>query len=256
MIHMRQSRARTRIFPSRSSGTKAKGHSPAQFEGESGTLVLKTLINESNAKLLATKYIQEISRKEEELILESIDEYYEPFFLISAKYSVDYFKPRDFKIKVDENVREVVIYGKSHGVEKKRGGIVGIVKGRRQISLQGEEHIVLDTRTSTGFNMMGKEIPPAVVPHGQSEKNPEILKGFEFKKRISRITHDNAMNVVRRRISRRPSESKSRIISEIFEIYEDQEVFSPVYEARFRDVSSGHLRIARIDGLTGKLLSS
>jgi len=160
MIHMRQSRAQTGIFPSRSSGTKAKGHSQAQFE--SGSLVLKTLIIESNAKLLATKYIQEISRKEEELILESIDKYYEPFFLISAKYSVDYFRPRDFKIKVDENVREVVIYGKSHGVEKKRGGIVGIVKGRRQISLQGEEHIVLDTRTSTGFNMMGKEIPPRV----------------------------------------------------------------------------------------------
>ena len=65
---------------------------------------------------------------------------------------------------------------------------------------------------------------------------------------------DEIVNIVRERVAKRPA-NIGRISQEIFEVNEYEVVYTPIYEARCRNLKTGEIKIIPLSGVTGEMLS-
>lgn len=225
-------------------------------------IVYKSRVDPTIVKLTAEKMKYKLfakfgfsKRRSEEIRVVSVDKYYEPYILIDAKYSVQYFKKRVYTLDVDPETEEVKILGESYKpeIEASRSGEAGephkVIRLEAQLwsSYQDKAYLVLDKE--------GQEIPPDQVPAAPSEDHPEkILKEFSKKTGMVQVSPRKEIEMVKARIVKRPSDI-AKIEDEIFQISEHAVIYSPIYEITFRNVRTGEERLVKIDGVSAKIIS-
>ena len=225
-------------------------------------IVYKSRVDPTIVKLTAEKMKYKLfpkfsfsKHRSEEIRVVSVDKYYEPYILIDAKYNVQYFKKRVYKLGVDAETEEVKILGKSYKpeVEPSPPGEAGeshkVIKVEAEMwsSYQDKAYLVLDRE--------GREIPPHQVPAAPSEDHPEkILKEFSKKTGMVQLSPRKEIEMVKARIVKRPSDV-DKIEDELFQISEHAVIYSPIYEITFRNVRTAEDRLVKIDGVSAKIIS-
>jgi len=225
-------------------------------------IVYKSRVDPTIVKLTAEKMKYKLfakfgfsKRRSEEIRVVSVDKYYEPYILIDAKYSIQYFKKRVYTLDVDPETEEAKILGESYKpeIEASPSGEAGeprkVIRLEAQLwsSYQDKAYLVLDRE--------GKEIPPDQVPAAPSEDHPEkILKEFSKKTGRVQVSPRKEIEMVKARIVKRPSDI-AKIEDEMFQISEHAVIYSPIYEITFRNVRTGEERLVKIDGVSAKIIS-
>ena len=225
-------------------------------------IVYKSRVDPTIVKLTAEKMKYKLfakfgfsKRRSEEIRVVSVDKYYEPYILIDAKYSVQYFKKRVYTLDVDPETEEVKILGESYKpeIEASRSGEAG--EPRKAIRLEAQLWSSYQDKAYLVLDKEGKEIPPDQVPAAPSEDHPEkILKEFSKKTGRVQVSPRKEIEMVKARIVKRPSDI-AKIEDEIFQISEHAVIYSPIYEITFRNVETCEERLVKIDGVSAKIIS-
>lgn len=181
----------------------------------------------------------------EEIQFVSIDKYYEPYIVISARYFIDYFRKCIHKFKVDKKVSEVILL--NHRL-KPTQPTDSYEKGYMEVKLDGEERLIYDVKTSLILDRLGHEVTANSLSSAPSERNPKkILK----KHRAEEIPPDADLKIIRSKIHKRP-EDASRIVKELFEVSERTVIYTPRFRIVYKNVKTGSNRILEIDGVTSE----
>jgi len=225
-------------------------------------IVYKSRVDPTIVKLTAEKMKYKLFAKfgfskhrSEEIRVVSVDKYYEPYILIDAKYSIQYFKKRVYTLDVDAETEEVKILGETYKpeIEASRSGEAG--GPRKVISLEAELWSSYQDKAYLVLDKEGQEIPPDQVPAAPSEDHPEkILKEFSKKTGMVQVSPRKEVEMVKARIVKRPSDV-AKIEDEMFQISEHAVIYSPLYEITFRNVRTGEERLVKIDGVSAKIIS-
>jgi len=225
-------------------------------------IVYKSRVDPTIVKLTAEKMKYKLfakfgfsKRRSEEIRVVSVDKYYEPYILIDAKYSIQYFKKRVYTLDVDAETEEVKILGGTYKpeIEASRSGEAG--EPRKVISLEAELWSSYQDKAYLVLDKEGQEIPPDQVPAAPSEDHPEkILKEFSKKTGMVQVSPRKEVEMVKARLVKRPSDV-AKIEDEMFQISEHAVIYSPLYEITFRNVRTGEERLVKIDGVSAKIIS-
>jgi len=223
------------------------------------TIVYKTLVDPTVAKITGEKMKHELfvrlgflKPKPEEVQYVAVDKYYEPYIVVSGKYSINYYRRRIYTVEVDGDVREVVLLRQSfkpvppEKPAKKAGQVIRLV-GEEQLLYEDAAYLILDKK--------GREVTPKQVPEAPSEEEPEKILA-EFGEKIGKleIPADMEVGVIRSRIVRRPSEIE-RVVEELFEISERVIIYTPMYEVSFQNTKTGAVKMVKVDGITARAIS-
>jgi len=105
-------------------------------------IVYETRVDPEVTKLTAEKLKDQmftrfgfLKPKPDEIQIVSIEKYFEPYLLITGKYSVDYYRKCVYHIRVDEGVLEAVLLGKKLEPEASTDSTQN---GQKTIRLEGE----------------------------------------------------------------------------------------------------------------------
>jgi hypothetical protein len=225
-------------------------------------IVYKSRVDPTIVKLTAEKMKYKLfakfgfsKRRSEEIRVVSVDKYYEPYILIDAKYSIQYFKKRVYTLDVDPETEEVKILGESYKPEIEASRSGEVEEPRKVVRLEAEMWSSYHDKAYLVLDREGQEIPPDQVPAAPSEDHPEkILKEFSKKTGRVQISPRKEIEMVKARIVKRPSDI-AEIEDEMFQISEHAVIYSPIYEITFRNVRTGEERLVKIDGVSAKIIS-
>ena len=222
-------------------------------------IVYKSRVDPTIVKLTAEKMKYKLFSKfgfsksqSEDIRVVSIDKYYEPYILVDATYSVQYFEKKVYTLGVEPETEEVKISGESYkpGMEDNASG-----KSRRVIKLDAEMWSSYHDKAYLVFDREWHEIPPNQVPAAPSEDHPEkILEEFNKKAGAVQFSSQKEIELVKTRIVKRPS-GVAKIEDELFQVLEQAVIYSPIYEIVFRNVQTGEEKLVKIDGVTAKIIS-
>jgi len=183
--------------------------------------------------------------KPEEVICEAITLYYEQYIVARANYTIDYYRRKVYPIKVEETVKEAIIFDKTLQP-------TGQEKGGKQISLEAKERVTTSVPTYLCLDKTGREIDPKKMPSGLEEPDSQrILRDLGNKLR-SPVVISDIIGVIRGRTVKKPQDIE-RIVDEMFEVTELSAIYTPIYEARLRHLKTGVIKIVPISGITGKV---
>ncbi len=218
------------------------------------TIVYETLVHPAVIKIAADNLKDQLfakygflKAKPEEVTIASIDVYYEPYIVISGKYSIDYFRKHVWTLKVADEVSEVTLC-----LEKFKPTQVPDSSGKAYmgIKLEGEERVKNEIKASLALDKSGRDVSLKELPSAPSERNPEEVLA---KSGTKEVPADFDLSVLRTRIFKRPSEL-SWIVNELFEVNERTVIYAPRFRAVFKNVNTGKEKTAVFDGVTGKLI--
>jgi len=225
-------------------------------------IVYKSRVDPTIVKLTAEKMKYKLfakfgfsKRRSEEIRVVSVDKYYEPYILIDAKYSVQYFKKKVYTLGVDPETEEVKILGLSYKPEIETSSSEEAGKSHKVIRLEAEMWSSYQDKAYLVLDKEGQEIPPDQVPAAPSEDHPEkILREFSKKTGRVQVSPRKEIEMVKARIVKRPPDV-AKIEDEVFQISEHAVIYSPIYEITFRNVRTGEERLVKIDGVSAKIIS-
>jgi len=181
--------------------------------------------------------------KSEEIQFVSMEEYYEPYMVMSGRYFLDYYRKCTYTFRVDDAVNEVVLLGHKFVPE---GSVSG--KNTRAVKVVGEERLNNETKVFLVLDKDGRDIAVDKLPSAPSEKNPQkIFKEFG----ITEFAENADVNIIKQRIAKRPADV-SRIVEEVFEITERSVIYTPRFKLLFRNVKTGEEKILVLDGVTSE----
>lgn len=218
------------------------------------TIVYETLVSPAVIKIAAENLKDQLfakygflKAKPEEVTIASIDTYYEPYIVISGKYSVDYYRKHVWTLKVADEVSEVALC-----LEKLKPKQVTDSSGKAYMGIQlpGEERVKNEAKASLALDRSGRDVSLKELPSAPSERNPEEVL---LKSGTKEVPADLDLSVLRTRIFKRPSEL-SWIVNELFEVNERTLIYAPRFRVVFKNVNTGKEKTAVFDGVTGKLL--
>jgi hypothetical protein len=223
---------------------------------ERKTIVYRTLVDPTVARIAGEKLKNKLfvrfgffKPKPEEIQLVSIDKYYEPYILVSAKYTIDYYRTCAYMINVEEKVREVTLLNQKFKPEETKDASL---RGYKMIRLEGEENLLYEDKASIILNKSGREVPLEQLPSAPSEEQPEkMLAELGDKAKKLEIGPDADVDIIRSRIVKRPKDIK-RIVHELFEVDERVLIYTPIYEILLRNVKTGEEKAIEFDGVTSK----
>ena len=222
-------------------------------------IVYKSRVDPTIVKLTAEKMKHKLfaksnfaKKKSEEIRVVSVDKYYEPYVIVDAEYSVEYFKKKVYTLGVDSETESVKISGNSYEpqTEESESG-----ESRKVINLEAELWSSYRDKAYLAFDKEGNEISPDQVPSAPSEECPErILEEFNRNREFALASPEKGVELVRSKVVKRPSDA-STIKKELFLVSEHAMIYSPIYEITFRNVKSGEEKVVKIDGVTAKIIS-
>jgi hypothetical protein len=221
---------------------------------ERKTIVYETLVDPAVIRIAAENLKDQLFIKygflrpqPDEVTLVSVEKSYEPFIMITGKYSIDYYRKRTCTFKVDNAVSEVV-FGFGRFSSKQITDSSG--KTYRGIELPGEERLQNEAKATLTLDAFGREKSLKQLPSAPSEKNPEeIIAKLDGKQ----VPPDFELNALRNKIQKRPTDL-NWIESENFEVTERLVVYTPRFRAAYRHARTGRERAIEFDGVTGKLV--
>ena len=229
---------------------------------ESKIIVLKKQINEDTVQDIIEEKKTSVFRtllkkpKREDVHVHSIKLNYEAIYLISGKYSADFYRKSTHPIKVDYNVKEVVLgegvfpIRTKSGIEKAFSG----KRGKNKVDLELEEHVFIENEDSMYFDHHGREIKfPFQINSKTVENYPKrILKNNAANVKKPEITKKAALNKLSEKL-KRPLEPDVRDLNDEFVINEISEIYAPIFEARLIGPKK-KVGILRIDAVRKKIL--
>jgi len=221
-------------------------------------IVYKSRVDPTIVKLTAEKMKSKLFVKfgfskprPEEIRVVAVDKYYEPYVLVDAKYSIDYYKKRVYTLDVSNETEEVRILGETFKPETE---VSPTGESRKIIKLEVEECLSYEDKTYLILDKTGREVSPDQMPAAPSEDHPnKILKDFGKKAGKIKFSPRKGVEIVKSRIVKRPPDA-DRVENELFEISEHAVIYSPIYEITFRNVKTGDEKVIRIDGVTAKII--
>jgi len=221
-------------------------------------IVYKSCVDPTIIRLTAEKmkdklFVKSFSKpKPEEIRVVSVDKYYEPYVLVNAKYSIDYYKTKVHTLHVDEGTEQVKILGETFKPETVTDPTGEV---RKVIQLETKECLSYEDKANVILDKTGREIPVDQVPSAPSEDHPH-KKLKEVGKKAGKINFSpgKEIEMVKAGIVNRPPDAEN-IEKELFQISEHAVIYSPVYEITFRNAKTSDERIIKIDGVTAKIFS-
>lgn len=182
--------------------------------------------------------------KPKEIQLISIQKYYEPYSIISGRYSIDYYRKRTFSISVDKEVQEVVLLKKKLQPERSTDSS----HRTGTIELEGEERLKRNVKASLILDQSGEDVTLEKLPSAPSERHPKrILEEFGMEE----IAENVDLNALRSRIAPRPKDI-SRLVAELFEVDERAVIYTPRFKVQFKDLTTGKEKVVVFDGVTSE----
>ncbi len=194
--------------------------------------------------------------RHDEIECESVMLFYEPFVVAKARYFLDYYKKKTYQIRVGDEVSEVIVFDQILQPKIVKERVKGILKrSHKEIAFDVQERVIQQASAKIGLNRTGREIDHTRLPSAPAEPEPErFLKESGDKVRRFNVSPDKIVNIVRERVARRPPDI-GRIAKEVFEVTEYAVVYTPIYEARCRNLKTGEIKIIPLSGVTGEMLS-
>src|SRR3990170_6001448 len=213
------------------------------------TIVYETHIDPTVIRVAGEKIKHQLFMKyfffkprSEDIQFVSMEKYYQPYVVANGKYMIDHHRKCAYNIRVDEEVREVVLLDHKFLPERAPNRDINIIK------LQGEERIVNEAKAFYVLNKNGQDAVLNTVPSASSEKNPaEVIEQAG----IPELAPDADANFVRERLAKRPKDI-SRIVSEVFDVSERTVIYTPRFKLVFKNVMTGEQKVLELDGITSK----
>jgi len=215
---------------------------------ETKVIVLKKNIDDADAREIVDKKKTNVFRallkkpKPETVHLHSLKLNYEAVMMISGSYTADYYQKAIHPIKVDYNVKEVVL---GEGVfpirtKSKFQKALSSKKGKNKVDLQLEEHVFINEDGAIYFDHHGQEIKfPILAIHEKNVKKPEMTKNAAIKRITVKL--------------KKPIKTDVRDLKDEININEISEIYVPIYEARLIGPKK-KVGILRIDAVRKKIL--
>ncbi len=219
------------------------------------TIVYETLVDptvarvagEKNKGKLFRKYLFKLNRPEE-IEFVSIEKYYEPYVVVSGKYFIDYYRKCVYAIKLESEVKEVILLDRTFIPKSPLNSNVG----QQSISIEGEERLVKEARAFLVLDRNGEDSNVGGFPSAPSEKNPQALVE-SFK--MYEIPPTMDVDAIRKRIAQRPIEV-SRIVNEDFEIDERSVIYAPRFKLTYKCSKIDKQASLEFDGVTARLVTN
>lgn len=221
------------------------------------TIVYKTHVDPSTAKLICERekgklfaVMGFLRPKPEDVQLESLKKCYDPFITINGRYLIDYYRKRIYKLDVEGDVSELVIFNQ---VLKPKMPTKLRIKGR-EVELEAEQRIINDTSAYIVLDKKGQKVvlekfttaPAEVEPTKVLAEAGERVWGLE-------ISPDKAIEIFRSNVIKRPTDAE-RINRELFEVSECNLVYVPIYLATYKNVKTEDIKVIMVNGVTSTLL--
>jgi hypothetical protein len=185
--------------------------------------------------------------KPDEIQFVSIDKYYEPYMVVSGKYSIDYYRKCVYTVNVNKDVLEVILLG--HNFDSNQQMDLSAAD-HNTIKLEGEERLKIDAKASLILDRLGQDVTLEKLPSAPSEKNPKkTLAAFG----VEEIAPDTDLNMIRSRVVTRPKDI-NRLVTEIFEVDERAIIYTPRFKVTFRNTKTCEERTVEFDGVTAEKL--
>lgn len=227
-----------------------------QFRKESivsrKTIVYETRIDPSVIRIAGDKIKHQLftkfglfGPKPEEIQFVSVVKYYQPYIMVEGKYSIDYYRKNVYNVRVDQEVKEVVLLNNKFMPEQVEDS--SYYKYSR-IKLEGEERIVKKEKAYLILNDQGQETTLKGLPSAPSEKNPQEL--IE-KKGLKEFPQNIDVDFLQQRIAKRPN-NVNRIVGESFEVTERSIIYTPRYKLTYVNPKTGQEKTAEFDGVTSQ----
>ena len=221
---------------------------------ERRTIVYETRVDPTVIKVAGEKIKNQLftrfgflKPKPGEIQFVSVDKYYEPYMLISGRYSLDYYRKCGYTVVVNKDVLEVILLGKKFDFNQQTRLSAATNKTAK---LDGEERLKIDNEASLILDKSGQDVKLEKLPSAPSEKNPQkTLAKFG----VEEIAPDTDLSIIRSRLVTRPTDI-SRLVSEIFEVDERTVIYTPRFIVRFRNTKTGEERAVEFDGVTSEKL--
>ncbi len=229
---------------------------------ETKVIVLKKNIDDADAREIVDKKKTNVFRallkkpKPETVHLHSLKLNYEAVMMISGSYTADYYQKAIHPIKVDYNVKEVVL---GEGVfpirtKSKFQKALSSKKGKNKVDLQLEEHVFINEDGAIYFDHHGQEIKfPFKLDSKSIENYPtRILAIHEKNVKKPEMTKNAAIKRITVKL-KKPIKTDVRDLKDEININEISEVYVPIYEARLIGPKK-KVGILRIDAVRKKIL--
>lgn len=216
------------------------------------TIVYETLVDTTVIRVASEKLKLELftrfgllKPKPEEIQFVSIDKYYEPFIVVSGKYSIDYYRKCTYNIGVDDVVVEVILLDNKFVPHRPASSNS---KDCSTIRLEGEERIINQAKASFIFDKYGRDASLEKLPSAPSEKKPKkVITKFG----IEEIPQNTDVDYVRNKLFKRPNDIK-RVVSEIFEVGERVVIYVPRFRIVYKNAKTSEEKIMEFDGVTSE----
>ena len=194
--------------------------------------------------------------KREEVHFHSIKLNYEAILMVSGIYVANFFRKAIHPIKVDFNVKEVVLGDGVFPIRTKSGLHKALTgkKGKNKVDLELEEHVFIENEDTIYFDHHGKEInfPFKINPKSIENYPKRILSINPLNVKKPEISNKTAINILTKKLMK-PKEKDVRDLKEELTITEVSEVYIPIYEARLIGPNK-KVGLLRIDAVRNKVL--
>lgn len=222
-------------------------------------IVYKTLVDPSTVKLIGEKKRGKLfakmgflRQKPEDVQFESLEKFYDPFFILNGRYLIDYYRKRIYKLDVEEEVSEIVIFNQV--LKPKTPSLAKFRRKGKEVELKADQRIIKENSNYMVLDRKGREIKVEEFPPAPSEEEPEKVLA-EAGDRVWKleVSPERAIEIFRSKVVDRPQDVE-RINIELFEVSDRTIVYVPVYRATYRNVKTGEKKTILVNGITSKLV--
>ena len=211
---------------------------------------IKNIIDKNMIKTFSKMYF--IKPKANEIECEAIELCYDSFLIANTKYNIEYYQNKKYHIDLAENIAEVIIFDHSikpnDVTEKSR-----ILKNpKKEIVIESKERVNHEITKQLAINRKGRIIDRKELPSAPCEPDPvKFLDEYDTNVRHPEVY---MWDILKKAVMKRPP-NVSEVINEKFLVTEQVLVYTPIYEARCRNLNSYEIKIIPVSGVTGKIFS-
>jgi len=237
------------------------GESLKEKIAEMKTIVYKTIVDPSTVKLIGEKEKGKLfskmgllKPKPEEIQSEPLETLYNPFYTIDGKYLVDYYRKRVYKLDVEEEVSELVVF--NHVLKPERPRLPKLREKPQEVELETEQRIIKENSLYMVLDRKGREVSVEELPAAPAEEEPErILAEAGEKVWKLETSPEKAIEILKSQVVDRPKDA-ARITKELFEVSDFTIVYVPIYQATYKNVKTEESKTILVNGVTSKLVET
>ena len=205
---------------------------------------IKKFVNKNMLKTFSRMFF--LKPKSNEIECESISLVYECFAIINSKYHLEYYRNNRYMLNVDNEVVESIIFGhnlKPEIIKDKSGS-------QKQFVVESKERVIYKNNKQHAFDRKGRSINPKKIPSARTKENPiEFLQSYSTNVRHLDVS---IPEILKKSIKKRPEDTE-QIIDEHLEITSHVLIYTPIFEARCKNLKSNEIKIIPVSGVTGKI---